>query len=301
MSKIINFSVILPTYNRGNVLFKTIESVVNQTYEKFELLVIDDASNDDTHNIVKKFNDKRIRYFKNTHSGLPAVPRNFGIKNSKFEWICFLDSDDLWYPKKLEIVKNSILSNENILLFCHNEILIKNNLKSLIKHSVDISSNFYRQLLVHGNKLSPSAVCLNKKYLIEKKILFNENVNLKIVEDYDFWLNFFQYHNDIMYINEVLSEYIVLPDSISNNTLLYLENLENLYINHVYNIQKFTKNKNQLMNKLKTNLLIIKAKFYLNNIDIYKFLKTIAILLFKYNRYFLCKLFFKVINVNKKI
>lgn len=291
----------MPTYNRGKVLFNTIESVINQSYEKFELLVIDDGSNDDTHNIVKQFNDKRIRYFKNKHSGLPAVPRNFGIKNSKYEWICFLDSDDLWYPKKLELVKNSILSNENILLFCHNEILIKNKSKSLIKHSVDISSNFYRQLLVHGNKLSPSAVCLNKNYLIKKKILFNENVNLKIVEDYDFWLNFFQYHNDIMYINEVLSKYVVLSDSISNNTLLYLENLENLYINHVYNIQKFTKNKNQLMNKLKTNLLILKAKFYLNNIDIYKFLKIIAILLFKYNRYFLYKLFYKIINVYKKI
>ena len=291
----------MPTYNRGKVLFNTIESVINQSYEKFELLVIDDGSNDDTHNIVKQFNDKRIRYFKNNHSGLPAVPRNFGIKNSKYEWICFLDSDDLWYPKKLEIVKNSILSNENILLFCHNEILIKNKSKSLIKHSVDISSNFYRQLLVHGNKLSPSAVCLNKNYLIKKKILFNENVNLKIVEDYDFWLNFFQYHNDIMYINEVLSKYVVLSDSISNNTLLYLENLENLYINHVYNIQKFTKNKNQLMNKLKTDLLILKAKFYLNNIDIYKFLKIIAILLFKYKRYFIGKLFNKIINVNKKI
>ena len=99
LSKIINFSVILPTYNRGNVLFKTIESVINQSYKYFELLIIDDGSNDNTQTVVKQFNDIRIRYFKNSHSGLPAVPRNFGIKNSKFDWICFLDSDDLWYQK----------------------------------------------------------------------------------------------------------------------------------------------------------------------------------------------------------
>ena len=104
-----------------------------------------------------------------------------------------------------------------------------------------------------------------------------------------------------MYINEVLSEYIVLPDSISNNTLLYLKNLEYLYTKHVYNIQKFTKNKNQLMNKLKTNLLILRARFHLNKIEIYKFVKILVILLFKYNRYFTSKLFYKIINVGKKI
>ena len=296
MTKIINFSVILPTFNRGKVLFKTVESVINQTYGNFELLIIDDGSTDNTQDILKQFNDKRIKYFKNSHSGLPAVPRNFGIKNSTYEWICFLDSDDLWYPKKLEIVRNSILNHDDILLFCHNEILVKNNSKSFIKHSVELSSNFYRQLLIHGNKLSPSAVCLNKNYLLVNKIFFNENINFKIIEDYDFWLRFFQSHNQIKFINHTLSEYILLNDSISNNTLLYIKNLENLYRKHVYQIQNFTDDKDELMNTLLVNILPMKMKYHIKNFNIYKLIITLLKLISKDPSFLFKKIYTKINN-----
>ncbi len=286
----------MPTYNRGKILNKTIESVLSQTYPNFELLIIDDGSTDHTSSIVKAFDDGRLKYFQNRHSGLPAVPRNFGIKIAKYDWICFLDSDDLWYSNKLEIVKNNINLNQKIKLFCHNELLIKDDYKSFIKHTVDISDNFYKQLLVSGNKLSPSAVCLNKNYLLENKILFNENINFKIVEDYDFWLRFFQSHNQIKFINHTLSEYILLNDSISNNTLLYIKNLENLYRKHVYQIQNFTDDKDELMNTLLVNILPMKMKYHIKNFNIYKLIITLLKLISKDPSFLFKKIYTKINN-----
>ena len=97
-------SIIIPTYNRVDLLPRAINSVLNQTFQDFELIVVDDGSTDNTKQVVEEFQkkDKRIKYIWQENSGAPAKPRNTGIKNSQGEYIALLDHDDEWLPEKLE-------------------------------------------------------------------------------------------------------------------------------------------------------------------------------------------------------
>lgn len=95
-------SVIMPSWNTGRYIAESIQSVLTQTYQNWELLIVDDASTDNTDEIVASFQDKRIRYFKNKKNLGAALTRNRAIREAKGEWIAFLDSDDLWMPNKLE-------------------------------------------------------------------------------------------------------------------------------------------------------------------------------------------------------
>ena len=106
MSKTANnptISVIIPTYNRAHLLDKAIQSVLDQTYEDFEIIVIDDGSTDNTKEVVNSFNDDRLRYIRlEKNSGTSALPRNTGIRIAQGEYIAFQDDDSLWLPEKLE-------------------------------------------------------------------------------------------------------------------------------------------------------------------------------------------------------
>lgn len=119
------FSIIVPTYNREKYLYKCINSVLDQTYDKFELIIIDDGSTDNTEKLVKKYHDKRISYFKNDNNGI-GYSRNFGIDKAKGDYIFFLDSDDYLEEYMLEEVSKHIKDND-ILIFNYKEFFESNN------------------------------------------------------------------------------------------------------------------------------------------------------------------------------
>lgn len=97
-------SIIMPSYNTGGQILRTIHSVQNQTYSNWELIIVDDCSTDNTDQIVQSLmSDRRIRYYKNKKNSGAAVSRNYALRKAKGKWIAFLDSDDLWYPRKLEL------------------------------------------------------------------------------------------------------------------------------------------------------------------------------------------------------
>ena len=96
-------SIIMPSYNTANYIAASIQSVLDQTYQNWELLLVDDCSTDDTDAVVAPFlTDARIRYLKNERNSGAAISRNRALREAKGRWIAFLDSDDLWYPTKLE-------------------------------------------------------------------------------------------------------------------------------------------------------------------------------------------------------
>lgn len=95
-------SIIMPTYNHARFIGEGIESVLNQTYKNFELIIIDNFSEDNTEEIVASYKDDRIKYLKFRNNGSTGVSRNYGIRHAKGEYIAFLDSDDFWLPEKLE-------------------------------------------------------------------------------------------------------------------------------------------------------------------------------------------------------
>ena len=95
-------SIIMPSYNTASFIAESIRSVQSQTYENWELLIVDDCSTDDTDEVVKPYlSDERIKYFKNEKNSGAAVSRNRALTEAKGKWIAFLDSDDLWMPEKL--------------------------------------------------------------------------------------------------------------------------------------------------------------------------------------------------------
>lgn len=112
-------SVIMPSWNTGKFIGQTIQSVVNQTYSNWELLIVDDCSTDDTDEIVKAFHDHRIRYFKNEKNIGAALARNRAMREAQGEWIAFLDSDDLWDFRKLE--RQIDFMNHHGYLFSYHE------------------------------------------------------------------------------------------------------------------------------------------------------------------------------------
>lgn len=100
-------SIIMPSYNTADFISETIDSVLNQSYKNWELIIVDDCSTDNTDEIIKKYlSDQRIRYLKNEKNSGAAVSRNYALREAKGKWIAFLDSDDLWLPEKLELQVN---------------------------------------------------------------------------------------------------------------------------------------------------------------------------------------------------
>lgn len=95
-------SIIMPSYNTGQFIEESIQSVCNQTYTDWELIIVDDCSTDNTDEVVASIHDERIRYLKNEKNSGAAVSRNRALREAKGRWIAFLDSDDLWMPEKLE-------------------------------------------------------------------------------------------------------------------------------------------------------------------------------------------------------
>ena len=112
-------SIITPTYNRAHLIGETIQSVLAQTYPNFEQIIIDDGSTDNTEEVVKSFNDERLKYFKYDRIGNISALLNLAIKHSNGDYIALLDSDDLWVSHKLETVIKLLKSDNTIQLVTH--------------------------------------------------------------------------------------------------------------------------------------------------------------------------------------
>lgn len=176
------FSVIIPTYNREAVLARAIESVLSQSFQNFELIVVDDGSTDGTTELLKQY--PRINYIKTTNQGVSAA-RNRGISMATGEWICFLDSDDEWLPKKLQLQADYILSYPNIKLIHGEEIWIRNGMRvnPKKKHQKSGGDQFFAGLKLCI--ISPSTVCLHRELLNE---FGGFNCDYTVCEDYELWL-----------------------------------------------------------------------------------------------------------------
>lgn len=183
-------SVIVPTYNRADLISKTIESILNQTYKNFELIIVDDGSTDNTEEVIRKFKDSRIKYTKTDHSGgIPARPRNIGIKKAKGEYIAFLDSDDMWLPEKLEKqIKVFQASNEIAMLYTRFRTIEGEIISNRIfpENGMYKSENIFKSIYLR-NLIACSSVMV-KRNVLDQVGLFNTDPNLIAIEDADLWL-----------------------------------------------------------------------------------------------------------------
>jgi len=245
------FSVVIPTYNRIEALPRCLNSILNQSFQNFEIIIIDNGSTDQTKDLISNsFMSKKISYFYQTGSGTPASPRNRGIRLSKGKWICFLDSDDFWHKDKLNSIFKRISRNEEIDVICHNEKYFYEDKKKSgkeIKYG-PFSSNFYHDLLIWGNRLSTSATCVKADFLIKHRLNFDENPKLSTVEDYDLWLQLAKKQAKFFFIQKSLGFYSVGETNLISNGKIYCNNLENLFKKHTLEFKDLTRKKIDILN-----------------------------------------------------
>jgi len=174
-------SVIIPTHNRAEFLRSAITSVLNQTLQDFEIVIIDDASKDHTQEVIANFNDARIKAIHNQFSKGDAGTRNIGVINSNGEYIAFLDDDDEWLPEKLKI-QTCLLDNSppEVGGFCTHSYIIETE-------SGRVSSVFNpeRSDLTKENFIRTSSILLRRE-CFEQCGLFDESMPTS--SDYDMWI-----------------------------------------------------------------------------------------------------------------
>ena len=176
-------SVIIPTLNRADLLKRALRSVIHQTLPPNEIIVVDNGSTDNTRDMIKD-NFQNIKYYFLPNKGVSQA-RNVGIKNSNYEWLSFLDSDDEWHPTKLEKQINFIKNNSKCKFVHSNEIWYRNgiHLNQLKKHKKK-GGNIFKNCLKMCC-ISPSSV-ITKKDIFANYGLFDEN--FQVCEDYEMWL-----------------------------------------------------------------------------------------------------------------
>ena len=169
-------SVILPTHNREKLLSQAIDSVLNQSYLNLELIVIDDASTDNTYNLVKSYSDKRIHYIKHNENKHASASRNTGIRKANGKYIAFLDDDDTWLPHKLEM-QVSLLNNcpqSTGLIYCWmNYIDKKNEVTASIKPTLQ---GYIFENVLDKQRIGGCPTLLVRKSVISKCGLFDESL-----------------------------------------------------------------------------------------------------------------------------
>jgi glycosyltransferase involved in cell wall biosynthesis len=254
-------SVVIPTYNHAHFLIKSLDSVRRQSYTNWEAIVIDNHSIDDTDKVIKQFNDERIKLLKIHNNGLIAKSRNLGINSAKGEWIAFLDSDDLWYEDKLTLSIAEILRNPQLDACSTHEMLvdIKKNISKPLVHG-PYCDNFYKTLLLEGNRLSPSAMMVKKAFLEKHQILFREIPEFITAEDFDFWLLMAEHRANFYFINSIQGEYTIHQDNASGKLEFHLRNVKNVLRDHIFSRQNFTFEKENLWNTIQSRLLISEGR-----------------------------------------
>ena len=232
-------SIIIPTYNRAKLIKKSINSILNQTYDNIEVIVVNDCSTDNTEEVIKKIKDDRIRYIKLKKNSGACAARNAGIKVATGKYINFNDSDDEYLPTKIETQYNNLIKNNSDMDFCRIMIHI-NNLEYPIpseSHKKNILKQKYIEELVNGNYISTPTMLIKSKII--KKVLFDEQ--LPRFQDYDLVLRMIP-GIKVSYTDEILINVYNSKDSISNSNERLLSAVK-IMINKKYDITDEQKNK----------------------------------------------------------
>ncbi len=176
-------SVIIPTYNRKDMLLEAIKSVQNQTLQDFEIMIGDDGSEDGTGDVVKSLNDNRIHYHWEVNKGTPSGARNWGIENSSGKYIAFLDDDDIWLKTKLE-KQVKLMENNPELGLCHTLMVDKKTGEPLFNMDVK-DGNVFEDYFMSNNFIGLPTVVFRRDVIREIGLT---DTNLCAVADFEFWL-----------------------------------------------------------------------------------------------------------------
>src|SRR4030065_1887949 len=217
-------SVIIPTYNRDVFLRSAIESVLNQTFQAFEIIVVDDASSEDVQGIVQGFHDRRIKCIRHETNKGEAGARNTGIMHAEAKYIAFLDDDDTWLPEKLKSQLDVLEKNTLKVGGIYSGYIVKDcddPRKSYTKIPAK-RGDIYKDLLIK-NSIGPPSTVVVRRECIETAGLFDANIFYGV--DHDFYLRIAKdFHFE--FIAQPLVSYTIHEDRLSNNTDIVAKGLE---------------------------------------------------------------------------
>lgn len=261
-----DLSVVIPAFNTGSLLKDTVRSAINQSTRNIEIIIIDDASTDDTPEIIRHLaaQDSRIRSIRlEKNSNLPAVPRNVGLKEARARYVALLDHDDLWHRKKLErqmqIMKEFPKTGlvHSALLPLSGRVTLKSffELPNITNQKIDNLS------LRRSNQIICSSVLLRKDVALAAGG-FDERPELRAVEDYHLWLRLSKEH-EIRYISEIHGVYRVNSLSTSGQEKM---DVKLSYLRHLGMIEPLSVQRYSLWSKRK-KLLQLFSGLYFHTMD----------------------------------
>jgi glycosyltransferase involved in cell wall biosynthesis len=208
-------SVIIPAYNRGMYIAKTIKSLMAQTYKNIEAVIVDDGSTDNTSEIVNQLKARysNIKYLKQKNQGVSSA-RNYGISKATGKYIAFLDSDDLWHVKKLERQIAKILKEDADACFCGTiKIFEDDKHKEILKNKFDEKKPLISQLMLKNDAQTIT-------WLIRKDIVENYNITFSskynYAEDWEFYCKIMAVCK-VTCVNEYLAYYIIHGNTLTSN------------------------------------------------------------------------------------
>lgn len=229
-------SVVIPTYNQASLLKLALQTVIDQTFQDWEAIVINNFSSDNTEDIVSSFHDPRISLVNFANNGVIAASRNLGIQKARGTYIAFLDSDDTWLPNKLEECMKAVLeaSADGV---CHNEYQLRNGIRERILRNGPEENFNYLKMLFHGNCVSTSALVVSRKQLVDAK-LFNEDKAFNTAEDYDLWLRLARNNCKLVFLQKELGDYLLHQGNNSGSVARHFGAVLNVTQAHFHDLKK---------------------------------------------------------------
>ncbi|MBD5548884.1 MAG: glycosyltransferase family 2 protein [Lachnospiraceae bacterium] len=223
-------SVIMPTYNRGMTIKRSIDSVLKQSYEKIELIIVDDGSSDNTTEIVKSYHDGRIKLISLDRNSGANVARNKGINVAKGKYIAFQDSDDEWLENKLEIQIKYMEETGKKVCYCPYILFNNGEVKVIPSHADNrvLFEEKIQETLRKGNVISTQTLVIHKEVVLSVG-MFDES--LYRLQDYEFVIRICQQYK-IGYIDKPLVNVYRMSDSISSNRLALADACKKILIKH---------------------------------------------------------------------
>lgn len=217
-------SIVLPTYNRKYCLKEAIDSIMQQTYQNYELIIVDDASTDGTEELIASMQDERIRYIHLTKNVGCSEAKNAGIRESTGEYIAFQDSDTKWVAQKLEKQVRYLDSLDASVAMVYSPFQKKYQTHTLIYPALDVpleekSGYILRFLLEHP--LVDTATMMVRKDVLTETGGFDKN--MRAVDDYELSIRIAKDYK-ICILDEILLLSYDSEDSISNDAAVYIQN-----------------------------------------------------------------------------
>ncbi len=214
--KEIKFSIVIPVYNAADFIKKTLDSIKNQSYKIYEVLITNDGSTDSTEKVLKDY--KRLNpgfplnFVTQENSGV-STARNNSIFRSSGDYVAFLDQDDWWFPNKLERAAETLNSHEGIDVLYHEAIVVNWKKGSKSNRLGAIKEPLYLNLLFGRSKIGISTAVAKRDVLVKEGGFTTSYI---YSEDYDLWLRLARKGANFYYLRDFLGKYIIQPASESN-------------------------------------------------------------------------------------